>query len=132
MWDMVLTILCLYIGIMLPFQYAFEQDFSSAATDVIIMTDRIVNIFFMLDVFLNFRTGFVSFDGEIVMDWKRIAKQYVRSWFFLDVLSSIPFDDLSSGEMIDLQAAKLLKFGKLARVIKAMRGATGFDLAEIS
>merc|ERR1719326_2711576 len=65
------------------------------------------------------------------MNWKKVSLMYLRTWFLLDTISSIPFDDFSSGEMIDLQAAKLLKLGKLARVAKMMRFGT-CDVADMS
>ena len=43
-------------------------------------------------------------EGELALDWKRIWKHYLKTWFLLDLISSIPFEDLSSGDMIDLQA----------------------------
>lgn len=33
-----------------------------------------------------------DFADEIILDPKLIAKHYVKSWFFLDLISSIPMD----------------------------------------
>lgn len=33
-----------------------------------------------------------DFADEIILDPKQIAKHYVKSWFFLDLISSIPMD----------------------------------------
>ena len=33
-----------------------------------------------------------DFADEIILDPKMIAKHYLKSWFFLDLLSSIPMD----------------------------------------
>merc|ERR1719253_1692002 len=83
-----------------------------------------INYFFLVDVCLNFRTGYFDKQGNLAMEWRRIGKHYLSTWFLLDVVSSIPFEDLSSGNMIDLQAAKLLKLGKLARVAKMLTEAS--------
>merc|ERR1711865_1245288 len=94
------------------------------SADRLMMVDRIINYFFLLDVCLNFRTGYFDKEGNLAMDWSRICKHYLTTWFLLDIVSSIPFEELSSGNMIDLQAAKLLKLGKLARVAKMLTEAS--------
>lgn len=33
-----------------------------------------------------------DYADEIILDPKEIARQYVRSWFLLDLISSIPMD----------------------------------------
>jgi len=65
------------------------------------------------------------------MDWRRVVKHYLTTWFSLDLVSSIPFEDISSGNMMDLQAAKLLKLGKLARMMKMMSPGA-WDAADFS
>ena len=53
--------------------------------------DRLVDVFFILDIFFNFFTGF-TISGKMIMDPRRIASQYIRTWFALDVIASVPFD----------------------------------------
>jgi hyperpolarization activated cyclic nucleotide-gated potassium channel 2 len=43
-------------------------------------------IFFISGIILN------DFADEIILDPKLIAKHYFKSWFFLDLISSIPMD----------------------------------------
>ena len=33
-----------------------------------------------------------NFADEIILEPKEIAKHYIKSWFFLDLISSIPLD----------------------------------------
>ena len=65
---------------------------------VIFGLDRLVDVFFILDIFFNFFTGFTT-TGKIVMDPRRIAREYVRTWFALDVIASVPFDVLVTGDV---------------------------------
>ena len=51
---------------------------------------------------------------------------YASTWFLLDLISSVPFEEISSGGMMDLQMAKLLKLGKLGRVAKMLTDAPDF------
>ena len=51
----------------------------------------------MTEVFNNFFFSFTGvitndFADEIILDPKLIAKHYIRTWFFLDLISSIPMD----------------------------------------
>ena len=58
---------------------------------VIFILDRLVDVFFILDIFFNFFTG-ITISGKMIMDPRRIASQYIRTWFTLDVIASVPFD----------------------------------------
>ena len=61
-------------------------------------SDRNLNIFF-LDILLNFRTTFVNHKGEVVTNSKDISINYIKTWFFLDLVAALPFDFL---ELIEL------------------------------
>ncbi|GIY59985.1 hypothetical protein CEXT_773711 [Caerostris extrusa] len=49
---------------------------------------------FLLDILVNFRTGIMNQDNseQVILDPGLIARQYLRTWFFLDLISSIPLD----------------------------------------
>ena len=49
-----------------------------------------IDIFFILDVVLNFNTG-VERGRNMIMDRKNIAIEYSKFWFWLDLLSSSPY-----------------------------------------
>lgn len=49
-----------------------------------------IDSLFMIDVFLNFNTGFYE-ANTIITDRKEIAKDYVKFWFWIDLISSIPY-----------------------------------------
>jgi len=56
------------------------------------------------DIALNFRTTYVSRKGEVVSNSKSIAMNYVKGWFFVDLVAALPFDflyasDVYSGEV---------------------------------
>ena len=54
------------------------------------------------DIVLNFRTTFVNKKGEVVTGSRRIAKQYLFSWFVIDFIAAIPFDLLYASELSKL------------------------------
>ena len=48
------------------------------------------------DILLNFRTTYVNPKGEVVSTSREIAVNYLRSWFFLDLVAALPFDVLQA------------------------------------
>ena len=68
---------------------------------------------------LNFRTGFVRATGEEVLDGARVARRYLRTWFAVDLLASVPFDELFSKRAAGAAASgRLLRMGKSLKVLK--------------
>jgi hypothetical protein len=59
--------------------------------------DISVDVLFLFDILVNFRTTFYNTRGEEVYNPKQIATNYIKSSFLLDILSCIPFDDIFEG-----------------------------------
>jgi potassium voltage-gated channel Eag-related subfamily H member 2 len=51
----------------------------------------IVDISFLVDIILNFRTGYITVDGEIEYDSLLVARNYIKGWFCVDLLSGFPY-----------------------------------------
>lgn len=49
------------------------------------------DIYFITDILVCFNTG-TYIDGTLSMRRKEITLQYIKTWFFLDVLASFPYD----------------------------------------
>ena len=58
-----------------------------------VVFDTIAEVFFFIDLFLNFVQSYVDPDThEIVTDLKKIAWNYIRyGWFLIDFFSVFPF-----------------------------------------
>ena len=54
---------------------------------------------FFLDILLNFRTTFVNHRGEVVTSSRDITINYIKTWFFLDLVAALPFDFLELFEL---------------------------------
>lgn len=63
-----------------------------------IYVDFSITVFYLIDIFVNFNTAYIS-KGSIVNQRFKIAKHYIKNWFFLDILSSFPYDWLTSGTL---------------------------------
>ena len=59
------------------------------------MPNIIVDVYFWLDVFLNFNTAFFDHErAKWVVSHRRVAYRYFHGWFALDLLSCLPFETL--------------------------------------
>ncbi|KAL8566273.1 hypothetical protein ACOMHN_056845 [Nucella lapillus] len=90
-WDLFMLVLLIANLIILPVAISFFND--DLSTHWIVFNCMSDTVFF-LDIVINFRTGIIlnDFADEIILDPKQIAKHYVKSWFLLDLLSSVPMD----------------------------------------
>ena len=101
-WDMLTLGMLILNIILIPIFMAFpifefsvdipvsEQSYAYAAMIIRLISDA----WFSIDVALNFRTGIVveGSSSEVIVDAREIRKKYVRGWFFLDIISTFPFD----------------------------------------
>jgi len=117
-WDILMMILLFYISLGLPYSLGFGQP--QTLKDI----DGVLDFVFCFDILLNFRTSYVGSTDTtdtVILDGNKIALRYVKSWFFLDFFSSVPFDLLTAGLMPSFQPARLLKMGKIAKVMKLLK-----------
>lgn len=51
-----------------------------------------VDVTFVIDILINFRTTFVNGQDEVVSHPGRIALHYLSGWFLIDLVAAVPFD----------------------------------------
>lgn len=56
-----------------------------------------MDITFIIDIAINFRTTYVNKNDEVVSAPSKIALHYFRGWFLIDLVAAIPFDLLIAG-----------------------------------
>lgn len=113
-WDWVVLILVLYTAVFTPYQTAFllnEEDATmkrnrdavtrtespeSSRANPLVIIDLIVDLMFIADILINFRTTYLH-NGEVVTNQKKIAINYVKGWFVIDTIAAVPFDLLLFG-----------------------------------
>ena len=81
-----------------------------------------MDVFFLLDIFINFLSAYEDEHFNIIDDHKTIACTYLQGWFMVDVLAILPFDLIFSS--IDNKAnslARLSRIGKLYKLVKITR-----------
>lgn len=78
----------------------------------------IVDIFFAVDIIVNYFSAFYDDDYSIVENIKDIARYYFFGWFFIDLCAIIPFDSFSSStaEEGDANINAMVRIAKLGRM----------------
>jgi hypothetical protein len=92
-----------------------------------------VNAFFAGDIVLNFFLGYQQSPrqgGRWVLRHKMIVKHYARGWFLIDLLTTLPFEQMVCGCFsFDIAKAQALQYADaqedLARLVESC---TGYDL----
>ncbi|XP_075164882.1 potassium voltage-gated channel seizure isoform X2 [Haematobia irritans] len=133
-WDWVILILVMYTAIFTPYVAAFllgEQDYQRRTnkyinSDPIVIVDLIVDVTFIVDILINFRTTFVNGQDEVVSHPGRIAVHYLSGWFLIDLVAAIPFDLLLVGSDTD-ETTTLIGLLKTARLLRLVRVARKID-----
>lgn len=128
-WDSAMLGLVLFFGFMVPMRLGFDLETSAAEDNFELAAD----VMFLIDLVANFRTAF-KLDGILVTDGTAMAKHYLFSWFFIDVIASFPigwFVD-SGGINKVLRMLRLFKLFRMLRLIKLFPRVTQLIEASIS
>jgi hypothetical protein len=83
-----------------------------------------VDASFLLDIYLNFRTGYLESEPAefLVTSVKSCAVRYLRGSFLLDFLATVPWDIVLSNDNLGVvQLVKLSKLTKLLRMARALK-----------
>jgi len=81
---------------------AWEHNpFARYIYDPLTIVDLIVDIMFVVDILINFRTTYVNKNDEVVSHPGKIAVHYFKGWFLIDMIAAIPFDLLLFGSETD-------------------------------
>ena len=91
-WDIIMTFLLIYAAFIIPYELCFMN--LENKNPVMRFISLVADIIFIGDVFVNFYTAYYDENDELVVDQKAITSKYLRGWFFMDLIASIPFDIL--------------------------------------
>ncbi|XP_065752652.1 potassium voltage-gated channel subfamily H member 6 isoform X3 [Phocoena phocoena] len=130
-WDWLILLLVIYTAIFTPYSAAFllgDQDEPQRADcgytcSPLTTVDLIVDIMFVVDIVINFRTTYVNANDEVVSHPRRIAVHYFKGWFLIDMVAAIPFDLLifRTGSDETTTLIGLLKTARLLRLVRVAR-----------
>uniref|UniRef100_A0A8C0GNR3 Ion transport domain-containing protein n=1 Tax=Chelonoidis abingdonii TaxID=106734 RepID=A0A8C0GNR3_CHEAB len=122
-WDWLILLLVIYTAVFTPYSAAFllsevQEDVRrscSYSCSPLTVVDLLVDIMFLIDILINFRTTYVNSNEEVVSQPGRIAIHYFKGWFLIDMVAAIPFDLLTTTLIGLLKTARLLRLVRVAR-----------------
>ncbi|XP_053322028.1 potassium voltage-gated channel subfamily H member 2 [Spea bombifrons] len=130
-WDWLILLLVIYTAIFTPYSAAFllndqeeqEKENCGYSCNPLSVVDLIVDIMFIIDILINFRTTYVNSNEEVVSHPGKIAIHYFKGWFLIDMVAAIPFDLLifGSGSEETTTLIGLLKTARLLRLVRVAR-----------
>ena len=128
-WDLYVLGLIVYSSISVPFRLGM----SHPADGTWWFIEVFVGLCFIADLVLSFRTSFLNGD-QLVLDKAMIRDNYLRSWFLLDLVSSLPLElidvvlkafstsgDDGSGGSSGLKALRALRLVRLLRLLRLLK-----------
>lgn len=119
-WDLFIMVLAIWNWFSIPFQAAFDPPVLRELW--IELINSLIDIIFMFDVAIWFRTTFVnSKTGEEEYDTKKIAKNYFYGRFWIDILASLPLDLMGTIISEDGGNTTFLKLFGLLKLIRVLR-----------
>lgn len=125
------VVFCTFI---VPFDMSFSPDKGTALIGI----DIGIECFFITEIFMNFFTSFLDEDGEEITENWAVARNYLKTWFLIDAVSSIPSETAtqvtqalattpdneeeggsgSLATLYNLRAIRIIRLTKLLRLVK--------------
>ena len=112
-WDLTVMIMATWNCIAIPIEIGMEPDFANNILWIIL--NHFIDLVFVVDIILTFRTSFIS-GGDEITSPKKIAINYLKSRFVIDLLSVIPWDYFPSSLARQLQIFGMLKIQRVFRI----------------
>lgn len=96
---------------------------------MLFLLNRLVDLGFLFDILVQFCTAYVDTASDtVVRTHSKIAWHYIRTWFFVDLVSTIPFELLvffvphsNGGGEGSFEFLRLLRVLRLTRLLKLLR-----------
>ncbi|XP_041029753.1 potassium voltage-gated channel subfamily H member 4 [Carcharodon carcharias] len=121
-WDWLILLATFYVAVTVPYNVCFtESDDSSSTSRSTTVSDIAVEMLFIFDIILNFRTTYVSQSGQVVYDARSICIHYGTTWFIVDLIAALPFDLLYAFNITVTSLVHLLKTVRLLRLLRLLQ-----------
>ncbi|MBE7438231.1 MAG: ion transporter [Spirochaetales bacterium] len=130
-WDGWVVLLTIFASIELPLRFVLKYEMPHWLAVV----DTTVVASFLIDIVLNFFTK-IYVAGKPVSSKRRIAIQYLKTWFIIDFVAAFPFDLLVGPGLIKLTDAtrilRLFRLMRLSRLAQVMQKIGRADIINTS
>ena len=105
---------------MVPYKNCFgNHAFESETEKLLNSLDLSIKFVFALDLVLGFRKSYLNTrSGQEIKDPKLIMRKYLKFYFWIDIVSALPFDLLMENPGITLRSMQLIKMIRFSRLSK--------------
>ena len=137
-WDLTQLVMLIHVCWYIPLRSCFGIEVELWSYEF--WQDAVIDLYFLLDLVLQFRTAYWNTDGMLVTDLARIRSQYLRRWFLIDFLCVLPVgyvgyfmsDGPNGQELRSIKTLRLLRLGKMLRLAKVFKMLQKYDnMAEL-
>jgi hypothetical protein len=118
-WDGYVLLLVLYSATYELVQLTFHPAAEMSGLDIF------VDCSYWIDIVLTCTTGYVLEDGTLVMEPRKILRRYATSFLVPDVVSNIPYGQISSPSSQQQQHWGLLRLLRSTRLLRILRAGGG-------
>lgn len=123
-WDGMQAFCLVYIAIVLPFTSAGFVKEENDTSSVWFWWEVLVDAYFVADVVLRFRVGYLNPRGHLETGKWKVAKRYLRRWFLIDFVACLPVryvemiagSDGTGSKLRGLKIVRLVRLGKMLRL----------------
>ncbi|KAG3279473.1 potassium voltage-gated channel subfamily H member 8 [Ictidomys tridecemlineatus] len=120
-WDWLILLATFYVAVTVPYNVCFIGNDDLSTTRSTTVSDIAVEILFIIDIILNFRTTYVSKSGQVIFEARSICIHYVTTWFIIDLIAALPFDLLYAFNVTVVSLVHLLKTVRLLRLLRLLQ-----------
>lgn len=129
-WDMMQVIFLCFVTYTVPYRAGFGVEIELLSMWWYL--DTIIDLYFVIDLVLNFFTAFYDTNGVREGRLPVIAKSYLRGWFAIDFVSCLPVQyimllvdsgnqDDSGGNLRVIKTLRLMRLSKMLRLARIKR-----------
>ena len=116
-WDLFITVVLLVSCMLTPYNIAFGDIIEPLEWTIINLS---IDAFFFVDIVIIFNSAYYDEEFMIVEDRKQIAKEYMYSWFLVDLLAIVPFDYILVQDNYQ-EIVRFVRLGRISKLIKMTR-----------
>eukprot|EP01051_Picozoa_sp_SAG22_P003475 SAG22_NODE_170_length_16713_cov_33.746298_7_plen_679_part_00 len=89
-WDFIQIMLLMYVAVGVPYRIGFDKNVVWLSNWF--WFDLVVDMYFIADMVVSFRTAYYNTKGILKYKPKSIARNYFKGWFAIDLVSCFPFN----------------------------------------
>ena len=113
-----------YVLVAVPYRIGFEKEVGLLSFWFFV--DLTIDLYFIIDIYVSFRTAFYTKQGELEYRKQAISRNYIRSWLPLDFVSCLPVNYVTYLPGVNTsgsgyKANKGFRMLRLLRLLKLLR-----------